>query len=59
MLGFFDFVIYVVVVDEFGNFVDFSMIVEFWGMFFVVEDVFGGDSFDRLFELMCYCWNFW
>ncbi|KAM0331519.1 hypothetical protein ACHAQA_003196 [Verticillium albo-atrum] len=47
-------------VDESGQHVDLSsMTAELRGMFFVAEDVFGGDSAGRPLELTCYRRNLW
>jgi hypothetical protein len=59
LLGFSDSVIHAAVVDESGNLADLSMTAELRGMFFVAEDVFGGDSSDRPLELTCYRRNLW
>ncbi|KAG7144572.1 Protein pacG like protein [Verticillium longisporum] len=47
-------------VDETGQHVDISsMTAELRGMFFVAEDVFGGDTAGRPLELTCYRRNLW
>ncbi|PNH50062.1 hypothetical protein VD0003_g7096 [Verticillium dahliae] len=47
-------------VDETGQDVDISsMTAELRGMFFVAEDVFGGDTAGRPLELTCYRRNLW
>lgn len=47
------------VVDEMGKFADVHMSAELYGMFFVAEDVFGGDTTGRPLELTCYRRNLW
>ena len=59
LLGFSDSVVSATVVDESGNLADLSMTAELRGMFFVAEDVFGGESSDRPLELTCYRRNLW
>jgi hypothetical protein len=59
LLGFSDSVIHAAIVDESGNLADLSMTAELRGMFFVAEDVFGGESSDRPLELTCYRRNLW
>ncbi|KAG5951450.1 hypothetical protein E4U53_003065 [Claviceps sorghi] len=59
LLGFSDPVTNVTVVDDAGQFADVNMSAELYGMFFVAEDVFGGDSTGRPLELTCYRRNLW
>lgn len=59
LLGFSDPVPSATVVDESGNLADLDMSAELYGMFFVAEDVFGGDSTGRPLELTCYRRNLW
>ncbi|KAH8170384.1 NDT80 / phoG like DNA-binding family protein [Sarocladium implicatum] len=59
LLGFSDSVVSATVVDESGNLADLSMTAELRGMFFVAEDVFGGETSDRPLELTCYRRNLW
>ncbi|KAK7747339.1 hypothetical protein SLS53_001592 [Cytospora paraplurivora] len=47
------------VVDGAGNITDTNMTAELYGMFFVAEDVFGGDNTGRPLELTCYRRNLW
>lgn len=47
------------VVDDTGKFADVNMSAELYGMFFVAEDVFGGDNSGRPLELTCYRRNLW
>jgi hypothetical protein len=46
-------------VDDTGKFADVNMSAELYGMFFVAEDVFGGDNTGRPLELTCYRRNLW
>ncbi|KAK3381441.1 hypothetical protein B0H63DRAFT_204696 [Podospora didyma] len=46
-------------VDEMGQFADLIMTAELYGMFFVAEDVFGGENTGRPLELTCYRRNLW
>ncbi|KAK4219816.1 protein pacG [Rhypophila decipiens] len=46
-------------VDENGQFIDPNMTAELYGMFFVAEDVFGGETTGRPLELTCYRRNLW
>lgn len=46
-------------VDGAGNFAESNMSAELYGMFFVAEDVFGGDNTGRPLELTCYRRNLW
>lgn len=45
--------------DDSGKFVDVGMTAELYGMFFVAEDVFGGETTNRPLELTCYRRNLW
>lgn len=47
------------VVDGAGAFAETSLSAELLGMFFVAEDVFGGDNTGRPLELTCYRRNLW
>lgn len=47
------------VVDEAGQFAEVGMSAELYGMFFVAEDVFGGENSGRPLELTCYRRNLW
>lgn len=46
-------------VDAAGNFAETNMSAELYGMFFVAEDVFGGENTGRPLELTCYRRNLW
>ncbi|KAK0709596.1 hypothetical protein B0T26DRAFT_742988 [Lasiosphaeria miniovina] len=46
-------------VDEAGQFAEPNMTAELYGMFFVAEDVFGGENTGRPLELTCYRRNLW
>lgn len=46
-------------VDGAGNFAETNMSAELYGMFFVAEDVFGGENTGRPLELTCYRRNLW
>jgi hypothetical protein len=59
LLGFSGPIINASVADETGNFVELNMSAELYGMFFVAEDVFGGESNGRPLELTCYRRNLW
>lgn len=59
LLGFSDPTITASVADENGKFVDVNMTAELYGMFFVAEDVFGGETTGRPLELTCYRRNLW
>ncbi|OAA51876.1 acid phosphatase (PhoG) [Metarhizium rileyi] len=59
LLGFSDPIMNATVVDETGAFADVNMSAELYGMFFVAEDVFGGDNSGRPLELTCYRRNLW
>lgn len=59
LLGFSDPVMSATIVDETGKFADVNMSAELYGMFFVAEDVFGGESSGRPLELTCYRRNLW
>jgi hypothetical protein len=47
------------IVDDAGTFADLNMTAELYGMFFVAEDVFGGENSGRPLELTCYRRNLW
>ncbi|PNY24478.1 Protein pacG [Tolypocladium capitatum] len=47
------------VVDDAGNIADIHITAELYGMFFVAEDVFGGENTGRPLELTCYRRNLW
>ncbi|KAJ4205549.1 NDT80 domain-containing protein [Fusarium falciforme] len=47
------------IINENNQFVEASMTAELYGMFFVAEDVFGGESTGRPLELTCYRRNLW
>lgn len=47
------------IIDGAGILTDSNMTAELYGMFFVAEDVFGGDSAGRPLELTCYRRNLW
>lgn len=47
------------VIDGTGNLANASMSAELLGMFFVAEDVFGGENTGRPLELTCYRRNLW
>lgn len=59
LLGFSDPIMNATVVDDTGKFADVNMSAELYGMFFVAEDVFGGDNTGRPLELTCYRRNLW
>ncbi|KOS17282.1 Protein pacG [Escovopsis weberi] len=59
LLGFSEPIIHATLVDEAGKFVEMNMSAELYGMFFVAEDVFGGETTGRPFELTCYRRNLW
>ena len=59
LLGFSETIPSAAVVDEAGNFSESTMSAELYGMFFVAEDVFGGDNSGRPLELTCYRRNLW
>lgn len=46
-------------IDDTGNFAEANMSAELLGMFFVAEDVFGGENTGRPLELTCYRRNLW
>lgn len=58
-MGFSDPIMHASIVDEAGAFTDLDMTAELYGMFFVAEDVFGGDNSGRPLELTCYRRNLW
>lgn len=47
------------IIDESGKFIEMNMTAELYGMFFVAEDVFGGETSGRPLELTCYRRNLW
>lgn len=47
------------VVDDVGRIADVHLSAELYGMFFVAEDVFGGENTGRPLELTCYRRNLW
>ncbi|XP_044716318.1 NDT80 / phoG like DNA-binding family domain-containing protein [Hirsutella rhossiliensis] len=59
LLGFSDPIRNFNVVNDAGNIADLHLSAELYGMFFVAEDVFGGDSTGRPLELTCYRRNLW
>ena len=59
LLGFSDPIMNASVVDDTGKFADVNMGAELYGMFFVAEDVFGGETAGRPLELTCYRRNLW
>lgn len=59
LLGFSAPIIKASVVDENGAFSELGMAAELYGMFFVAEDVFGGETTGRPLELTCYRRNLW
>ncbi|EGX93250.1 acid phosphatase (PhoG) [Cordyceps militaris CM01] len=59
LLGFSDPVMSTTIVDDSGQFADTTMAAELYGMFFVAEDVFGGETTGRPLELTCYRRNLW
>ena len=59
LLGFSDTVCTAPILDEMGNIRELSMAAELYGMFFVAEDVFGGENSGRPLELTCYRRNLW
>jgi hypothetical protein len=59
LLGFSEPAMSATVVDETGKVSDIGMTAELYGMFFVAEDVFGGENTGRPLELTCYRRNLW
>lgn len=59
LLGFSEPIFAVGAVGEMGKPVDLNMTAELYGMFFVAEDVFGGENTGRPLELTCYRRNLW
>lgn len=47
------------IIDGTGNFAEATLGAELLGMFFVAEDVFGGENTGRPLELTCYRRNLW
>ena len=58
LLGFSDTIASARVVND-GKLGDVNMSAELYGMFFVAEDVFGGENTGRPLELTCYRRNLW
>ncbi|SPO04756.1 related to acid phosphatase [Cephalotrichum gorgonifer] len=59
LLGFSAPVLKTPLVDESGQYTEISMTAELYGMFFVAEDVFAGETPGRPLELTCYRRNLW
>ncbi|CAM1501940.1 Fc.00g039240.m01.CDS01 [Cosmosporella sp. VM-42] len=59
LLGFSALISNATVVDEAGQFAELNITAELYGMFFVAEDVFGGETTGRPLELTCYRRNLW
>jgi hypothetical protein len=59
LLGFSPPILKATVVDEAGQYADVAVTAELYGMFFVAEDVFGGENTGRPLELTCYRRNLW
>ncbi|PMB67049.1 Protein pacG [Beauveria bassiana] len=59
LLGFSEPIVSATIVDDSGKFADVAMSAELYGMFFVAEDVFGGETTGRPLELTCYRRNLW
>ncbi|GAO14588.1 hypothetical protein UVI_02009570 [Ustilaginoidea virens] len=59
LLGFSDPIMNATPIDANGSLGDVSMSAELYGMFFVAEDVFGGENTGRPLELTCYRRNLW
>lgn len=59
LLGFSAPVASATIVNESNQFIEAGMTAELYGMFFVAEDVFGGESTGRPLELTCYRRNLW
>ncbi|KAK5995181.1 Protein pacG [Cladobotryum mycophilum] len=59
LLGFSDPIMNATVVNDSGKFAEVNMSAELYGMFFVAEDVFGGETSGRPLELTCYRRNLW
>lgn len=59
LLGFSDTMMSATVMDDSAKFADMNMSAELYGMFFVAEDVFGGETTGRPLELTCYRRNLW
>lgn len=59
LLGFSAPVLKAPLVDDTGQFTELSMTAELYGMFFVAEDVFAGETSGRPLELTCYRRNLW
>lgn len=59
LLGFSALLLKAQVIDGAGHFAETNMSAELLGMFFVAEDVFGGENTGRPLELTCYRRNLW
>ncbi|PHH87513.1 hypothetical protein CDD83_8751 [Cordyceps sp. RAO-2017] len=59
LLGFSDPIRSFNVLDETGSIAELHLSAELYGMFFVAEDVFGGENTGRPLELTCYRRNLW
>lgn len=59
LLGFSAPVLKTPLVDDAGQYAELSMTAELYGMFFVAEDVFAGETPGRPLELTCYRRNLW
>ena len=59
LLGFSAPILKAALVDDGGQFAEVSMTAELYGMFFVAEDVFAGETTGRPLELTCYRRNLW
>ena len=59
LLGFSEPIFTAGTVGDMGKPVDMNMTAELYGMFFVAEDVFGGENTGRPLELTCYRRNLW
>ncbi|RCI15963.1 hypothetical protein L249_2738 [Ophiocordyceps polyrhachis-furcata BCC 54312] len=59
LLGFSELVRNFNLIDDAGNIADMHLSAELYGMFFVAEDVFGGENAGRPLELTCYRRNLW
>ncbi|KAM3514805.1 hypothetical protein MY11210_001529 [Beauveria gryllotalpidicola] len=59
LLSFSDPIVSATIVGDSGTFADVAMSAELYGMFFVAEDVFGGETTGRPLELTCYRRNLW
>lgn len=59
LLGFSAPVLKTPLVDDAGQYTEVSITAELYGMFFVAEDVFSGETTGRPLELTCYRRNLW